>query len=278
MQLTLPHYESRDEDNILWDGFKFRFGDIVVSARAKSGTTWMQQLCALLIFRGPDFPAPLHVMSPWVDHKGTSGRARAVLEAQPHRRVMKTHTPLDGVPRALGVSYIVVARDPLDATVSLYHHLRNLREHGRLPGSVQQFIREFVTARGFFEGRGLPQVLRGIRAAWEQRGEGDVHLARYEDMLSGLPEEVRRLAGFLEVKLGDGEAERLAEHATFGAMRTAADVPLPGLFRDTRKFYRGGRAGDARRCCNPQDYARGIEVIRRCLPEDCAGWLLGGDA
>ena len=36
----------------------------------------------------------------------------ASLEAQQHRRFIKSHTPLDGVPVAEGVTYVCVARDP----------------------------------------------------------------------------------------------------------------------------------------------------------------------
>jgi hypothetical protein len=57
---TVPiRYQSAEEDSARWSGFPFREGDIVISARSKSGTTWMQMICALLVFRTPDLPAPL---------------------------------------------------------------------------------------------------------------------------------------------------------------------------------------------------------------------------
>ena len=48
------------------------------------------------------------------------------LAAQRHRRFIKTHTPLDGVPLDPRVHYVVVARHPLDMAVSLYHQGANL--------------------------------------------------------------------------------------------------------------------------------------------------------
>ena len=50
----------------------------------------------------------------------------ARLAAQPHRRFVKTHTPLDGVAIDPRATYIVVARHPLDMAVSLYHQGGNL--------------------------------------------------------------------------------------------------------------------------------------------------------
>ena len=51
-------YRSEEEDSGRWLGFPFRSGDIVISTRSKSGTTWVQMICALLVFQTPDLPAP----------------------------------------------------------------------------------------------------------------------------------------------------------------------------------------------------------------------------
>src|ERR1700754_702082 len=123
-----PHrYVSEDEDSDRWTGFAFRPGDIVISTRSKSGTTWMQMICALLVFQRPDLPAPLSELSPWVDHRiEPVAEVFARLERQGHRRFVKTHTPLDGVPIDERATYIVVGRHPLDMAVSLYHQGDNL--------------------------------------------------------------------------------------------------------------------------------------------------------
>ena len=42
------------------------------------------------------------------------------LEGQGHRRVLKTHTPLDGLVLDPRATYLVVGRHPLDMAVSLY--------------------------------------------------------------------------------------------------------------------------------------------------------------
>jgi len=57
-------YRSLYEDSGRWAGFPFRDGDIVISARSKSGTTWVQMICALLVFRTRDLPGPLASISP----------------------------------------------------------------------------------------------------------------------------------------------------------------------------------------------------------------------
>ena len=120
-------YQSSDEDSARWDGFAFRPGDIVISTRSKSGTTWVQMICALLVFQTPQLPAPLPTLSPWLDWLIVPReQVIADLEAQRHRRFIKTHTPLDGIALDPRATYLVVARHPLDMAISLFHHSRNL--------------------------------------------------------------------------------------------------------------------------------------------------------
>src|SRR5215472_17717086 len=110
-----------------WEGFEHRSSDIVISTPPKCGTTWTQMLCAMLIFDGPDFPAPLSQLSPWLDQTICSlDTVRALYAAQQHRRFIKTHTPLDGLPMRDDVTYVVTGRDPRDAAVSFEHHAANM--------------------------------------------------------------------------------------------------------------------------------------------------------
>src|SRR3954447_12027368 len=101
-------YRSIIADSGRWDGFAFRPGDIVISTPPKCGTTWTQMLCALLVFDGPVFPAPLDELSPWLDMTiSPLAEVMATLDAQTHRRFIKTHTPLDGLPMHAEVTYLV---------------------------------------------------------------------------------------------------------------------------------------------------------------------------
>ena len=74
-------------DTERWQRFEHRPGDIVISTPPKSGTTWAQMLCALMIFEGPTFPAPLDAMSPWLDMRIRSeDEVFAIYDRQTHRR------------------------------------------------------------------------------------------------------------------------------------------------------------------------------------------------
>lgn len=92
--MPVHRYISSDEDSARSGRFAFRPDDIVVSTPSKHATTWMQTVLLMLIHRTPELPAPLADLSPWLDHKIEPVEAViARLEAQPHRRVVKTTPP-----------------------------------------------------------------------------------------------------------------------------------------------------------------------------------------
>ena len=115
-------------DSARWDGFEFRDDDIVISTSPKCGTTWTQMLCALLIFQDSALrPSALSQISPWLDQQTRKlDTVLATLDAQQHRRFIKTHTPFDGLPLDDRVTYLCVGRDPRDVFLSMDHHWANM--------------------------------------------------------------------------------------------------------------------------------------------------------
>ena len=128
----LVRYYTVVEDSARWNGFRFRDDDIVISTPPKCGTTWTQMMCALLIFQTPTFDRSLDLISPWLDMLTRPlDRVVADLDAETHRRFIKTHTPLDGLPFDEHVTYICVGRDPRDVASVLGQPHRQQR-HGRV--------------------------------------------------------------------------------------------------------------------------------------------------
>jgi hypothetical protein len=257
-------YRSSDEDSARWLDFPFRDGDIVISTRSKSGTTWMQMICALLVLGTPELPAPLARLSPWLDwlvepRDEVFGR----LAAQPHRRFIKTHTPLDGVPIDPRVSYVVVARHPLDAAVSLW-----LREW------LPQWIDQDVDPRDELDS--LPGVLWHLTDAWARRDQPNVILVHYDDLRADLAGQMRRLADRLGVTVPERRWPELVEAATFTRMRARAEDLAPdpsGVFRDRKAFFRRGGSGQGRELLAEAELARYQARTAALAPPDLLAWL-----
>jgi hypothetical protein len=286
-------YRSWDDDNGRWEGFPFREGDVVISTRSKSGTTWVQMILALLVFQTPELPAPLAELSPWLDWRVVPrAEVFAALAAQRHRRFIKTHTPLDGLPLDRRASYVVVARHPLDLAVSLYHHGANL-DRARIaaltgepppaepPGPrppIEEWLREWVAWEGRPTERldSLPGVLHHLADAWERRSEPNVVLMHYDDLVEDLEGEMRRLAARLGVAVPEDRWPPLVRAAGFDAMRSRADELAPdrrGALKDRRRFFRAGTSGAGRAVLGEEGVARYEERARALAPADLLAWL-----
>src|SRR5262245_53666442 len=92
------HYLNHQLDSRRWDAIAPRPGDIVIATAPKVGTTWMAQLIATLI-HGETLPVPRGQLVPWVDHRigPPLDAVIASLEAQTHRRLMRSHLPFDAL-------------------------------------------------------------------------------------------------------------------------------------------------------------------------------------
>jgi aryl sulfotransferase len=289
-------YRSLVADSARWDGFALRPGDVVISTPPKCGTTWTQMLCALLVFDSPDFPAPLEELSPWLDMLNQPLDAvRARLAAQTHRRFIKTHTPLDGVPLRPEVTYVVVGRDPRDVAVSLEHHVANMDwDHfvalrtavtgsdGRdefappvLAADPAERLRAFV--RDELPGRPtLGPLLHHLETAWDRRHDANVVLVHYADLTADLTGEMLRLAAALGIPLAASRAAELAREAGLERMRARAAELAPAAsqenWRDVAAFFRKGGFGKWRSRMTDADAAEYAARVAALVPPELAAW------
>lgn len=291
-------YRSLIDDSARWVGFEFRPGDIVVSTPKKCGTTWTQMLCALLIFDGPHFPGPLEQISPWLDMCNRPiGELRAVLAAQTHRRFIKTHTPLDGLPVRDDVTYVVTGRDPRDVAVSFEHHAQNM-DYNRfvelrtaamgsddlddLPlrapifdDSIESF-RWFVRDEALAGPPTLAATLHHLDTAWRRRHDPNVVLCHYADFTLDPASELERLAHALHIAITSERAEVLAPEAGIDRMRERADEIAPaasqGNWKDPRAFFRSGGFGEWRHWLAPADTDEYDRRVAALVSPDLASW------
>jgi len=287
-------YRSPDEDSARWDGFPFRQGDIVISTRSKSGTTWAQMICALLVFQDPDLPAPLPELSPWLDWLIVPrDEVYARLEKQQHRRFIKTHTPLDGIPLDPRATYLVVARNPLDMAVSLFHQGDNLNrdrmaqllgtpspspdatpEPRPLHDSLVDWINRDTTPADDLDS--LPGVMWHLSDAWRRRNDPNVVLLHYTDLTNDLEGEMRRLADRLAVAVPEEKWSSLVAAAGFAQMRARADRLAPdpaGIMKDRNAFFRRGTPGAGRELLTAEEFAGYEARAAELAPPDLLTWL-----
>jgi aryl sulfotransferase len=225
------------------------------------------------------------------------------LEAQPHRRFLKTHLALDGLPIYPQVKYLVVARDPRDVFMSLWNHHGGVTDEAldmmnNFPGRVGEpqprcpdDIHEFWTSwinRGWFdwEQEGYPfwGNMHHNQSWWNYRHLDNVFLIHYADLKADPLGEIRRIANFLNIELADEALVKVVEQTSFGTMRQRAidrDAASdgPSTFRDgARTFFHKGTNGRWRDVLTEQELAMYEQTKARVLTPDCARWVELGRA
>ncbi len=293
MSDTPVRYRSSDEDSARWIGFAFRQGDIIISTRSKSGTTWLQMICALLVFQTPDLPASLGKLSPWLDWLVTPReKVLTQLAAQSHRRFIKTHTPLDGLPADSRATYLVTGRHPLDMAVSLYHQgdnidrarLRELTGQPKLESSprrreqVHEWLLRWIErdADPAEELDSLPGIMWHLSGAWARRDEPTIVLVHYADLSDDLEGQMKRLADLLGFTVPAEKWPQLVKAATFEAMRSRPETVAPdpsGVLKDKAAFFRRGTSGAGREILTPAELGRYHARAAELASPDLLEWL-----
>jgi len=279
-------------DSTIWNDFRFRDDDIIIATYAKSGTTWLQQIVAQLLFSG-DATLPVAEMSPWVDLRVPPKEVKLPeIEAQTHRRFLKTHLPVDALVFSPRARYLYIGRDGRDVVWSLYNHHANANQAwyealndtpGRVGPPIEPppaDIREYWHA--WFEGDGFPfwSYWENVRSWWAVRGLPNVMLLHFNDLKRDMPGEMRRIADFLGIEIDPDRWDSIVEHCTFEWMKKHAtsSTPLGGAFWDggAETFIHKGTNGRWSDTLTA-DESRAYEArAERELGGACAQWLATG--
>ncbi|MBU2580476.1 MAG: sulfotransferase domain-containing protein [Alphaproteobacteria bacterium] len=286
-------FHDHHTDSTIWNDFKFRDDDIIISTYAKSGTTWTQQIVSQLLFDGAA-GVPAAEMSPWVDMRIPPKEVKLPeLEKQTHRRFLKTHLPVDAIVFSPKAKYIYIARDGRDVAWSFYNHHANANEAyydavNNSPGRVgPPFERPADNAvdyfRGWLENDGHPYwpFWVNIRTWWEIRDLPNVLLLHFADMKADMPGAIRKIAEFLEIPIKEDKWPAILEHCSFEYMKANAEptVPLNGALWDggAQTFIHKGTNGRWKDMLTEEDNRRYEAKAIEELGPECAEWLAYGN-
>lgn len=279
-------------DSTIWNDFAFRDDDIIVATYGKAGTTWTQQIVGQLL-SGGDPALDLAAVSPWVDLRvPPKAEKLPAIEAQAHRRFLKTHLPVDALVYAPRAKYIYVARDGRDVAWSLHHHYAHANALlyealndtpgrvgpplGRPPASVRDFFLGWLAQ----DGHPFWPFWENVRSWWDIRHLPNLLLVHFDALKADLKGEMRRIAAFLGVAVPEDRWPVLLDHCSFAWMKAHATqvAPLGGAFWDggAPTFINKGINGRWRDVLSAEESALYEATARRELGEACATWLATG--
>jgi aryl sulfotransferase len=204
-------------------------------------------------------------------------------DAQTHRRIIRTHLPLDALVFSPKAKYVVVGRDARDMVWSAYNHQSGNSDEmlallngppvrpGALVSRPDRDVREYYLH--FLEhddlpGFGFEPFWPHVRGWWNARGLPNVLLTHYANLKADLPGEIRRVAQFLDIEIDEETFPTIVEHCGFDYMRDVSD--------NHPNFHKGFN-GRWRDVLNAAEIARCDDVASRNLTPECAHWLATGE-
>jgi len=285
-------YRGVVSDNLRWNQFVARPGDIFVCTPPKCGTTWMQTIVTSLLFPEGDAPGSVWAISPWIDARFEPiDVVAARLEAQTHRRAIKTHTAADGIPWYPAASYIVVGRDGRDAFMSFLNHMRNLRPEMIMELAISASqegidlgedgpppvddVHEFFTWC-----TDNPMWFEHVASFWSHSGEPNVLFVHFNDMKADLDAQMRRVAAFLDIEVDEERWPDVVNRCTFESMKARSDEisDFAVFVGGADTFLYKGSNGRWRDVLTIDELAVFDRRSQELLPPDAIAWTTSGES
>ncbi|WP_170387629.1 sulfotransferase domain-containing protein [Ruegeria atlantica] len=285
-------FHNHHFDSTMWNDFEFRDDDIIIATYAKSGTTWVQQIVAQLIFNGAE-DLDVAEMSPWLDLRVPPKEVKLpAVASQTHRRFLKTHLPVDALVFSEQAKYIYIGRDGRDVVWSFHNHHANANDTwyevlnetpGRVGPPIERPTRDTVQYfREWLDSDGYPMwpFWENIRTWWEIRDLPNVQLIHFEALKRDMPGEIRRIADFLDIEIDESRWDAILKHCSFDYMKAHASKSVPGggIFWDggAETFIHRGVNGRWREVLPEEDKARYEARALAELGPECSNWLASG--
>lgn len=301
--MTLPEltrtYQNHTIDSTHWQHYVPRGDDVIVATSYKSGTTWMQFVVHELIFLAQSAPEVWDVTF-WLDSRYHSIEEKiSKIEAQIHRRSLKTHLALDGLPFFEEVKYIVVGRDARDVFMSWWNHYSNFTDAHferlaalpnqvgpmlpRCPDDIHVYWWQWIR-QGWFEWEveGYPAWgnMHHTQTWWHFRHLDNILFVHFNDLLADLEGEIGRVAAFLDIPVTAEIITEVARAVGFDAVKRQATAD-PKAGKNVWKggmatFFNKGTNGRWRTVLSDEEVAMYEETAVKVLTPDCKEWLEQG--
>jgi aryl sulfotransferase len=274
---SVTTYRGDITDPDRWGQFRPRRGDVIIATPSKSGTTWTQSIAAMLLNGGPNLPDRLTEISPWFD-AGFVALDEVVdaVARQAGRRVIKTHTPVDGFPVWEDVKVIAVFRHPMEMFVSLKKHIANMKDRaqGPMSGSTEDALTYFLDTpfdRDNADEDSIMTVTRHFEASVLSGHLPPSLVLNYAAMLRDHAGAVARLDNYLGTGRDESTLAAITEATAFGAMKANATQFAPeggrGFWHEDQAFFASGTSGGWQDQFSPHQIAAYEARFAKLLPD-----------
>jgi aryl sulfotransferase len=293
-------------DSGRWNAFQPRPGDVVVATYPKCGTTWTQRIVDMLIHQSTA-PRPIMETYPWLDATffNPIEDDLATLEAQDHRRAIKSHLPFDALPVYDSMKYIHVARDGRDACMSFHNHMTGFTDEAKMrvgmaamalfadateppppppepPADPREFYLQWIDEAEADEPRPFSEMsfFDFEMTYWRERHRPNLLMVHYNDLKADLEGEIGRISAFLEIDTPPARLAEIANAAQFDNMKAQGVDLLPTVQQmfqgGSQRFLNKGTNGRWKDVLTGEDLSRFETLARTRWPDAARAWIEGG--
>lgn len=153
----------------------------------------------------------------------------------------------------------------------------------RCPDNNREILSMWIN-KGWFEWEteGYPHWsnLRHVQTWWNDRNKPNILFVHYNDLLTDLEAEIRRIVHYLDIECPQDTLEAIADPVTFKSMKRDAEVLDPnavkGFKGGANTFFIKGTNGRWRGVLTDEDLVMYDRAVARELSANCHRWLEHG--
>ena len=139
------------------------------------------------------------------------------IEAQTHRRFLKTHLPVDALVYSPQAKYIYIARDGRDVLWSFYHHHSTFNKEGYAAinnssspdveklqppqHDIYEYFHEWLDRDGY----PLWRFWENISSWWKIRDLLNMKLMHFSALKADMPGQIREIATYLNIPIDENK-------------------------------------------------------------------------
>ena len=280
----------------LWSKMDLSEDDIIIASTIKSGTTWLQQIVAQLVFKG-EFKDKLSNISFWIDtlREYSEGEMLIKMNEQEHRRFYKTHSPASIVltnPKNTA-KYIFITRDFRDVVWSFYNHFVNSKykilDHSKA-NIITQELRACTDPYDFWtiimNNKELFKICKSYKIIWSYfntvktwlkvKDNENVLILHFNDLKQDLKKNIYKISSFLGYDYNEETLDLICNKCTFEYMKNNSVKCVPPAFKNSNKFINKGTNKRWKNILTTHDLEDYNKLIRFFFNEEEVNWIERG--
>ena len=280
----------------IWSKINLLDSDIIISSTIKSGTTWLQQIVAQLVFEG-DFDSKLSETSLWLDTLREYSEEEIIkkISLQKHRRFFKTHSPASVVlnNKNKNIKYIFITRDFRDVVWSFYNHFVNSKYEIKgtsIESEINKKLRKSATPYDFWktviQNKNLFTKANNYKIIWSYfntiktwlavEKNPNVLILHFNDLKRDLKGNIVKISKFLGYNYDEELINTVYHKSTFEYMKNNSQKCVPFAFKNSGKFINKGSNKRWKNTLNQDDLEDYNDLMDSFFNQNISKWVENG--